>query len=57
MNELALTLALPLVGIAGWTLHAIWTRYGETRADAHLRRLLAPRMAVFPTDYTQRGGR
>jgi hypothetical protein len=57
MNEQAFTLAVPLAGIAGWTLRAAWTRMGEARADAHLRRLLAPRLAVFRTDYARRGGR
>jgi hypothetical protein len=56
MNELALTLALPLAGITGWTAHVVWTRISETRTDAHLRRLLAPRVATFRTDYAHLGG-
>jgi hypothetical protein len=56
VNELALALAVPLAGIAGWIARVVWTRVGEARADAHLRRLLAPRVAVFRTDYVQRGG-
>lgn len=56
MSELAITLALPVAGIAGWTLHTVWHRVGEARADARLRQLLAPRVATFHTGYSRLGG-
>jgi hypothetical protein len=56
MTELALTLAVPAAGIAGWALHTVFTRVGEARADAYLRRLLASRVATFRIGYARRGG-
>jgi hypothetical protein len=50
-----LTIALPLAGITGWIARIVWTRVGEARADAHLRRLLAPRVTTFKTDYARLG--
>jgi hypothetical protein len=53
VNELAFT--PPLAGIAGWALHVAWIRHSKVRADAYLRRLLAPRIATFRTDYARLG--
>jgi hypothetical protein len=58
MTELALILALPFAGIAGWIARVMWARMSEARADAHLRRLLASRVATFRIGYARlEGGR
>jgi hypothetical protein len=57
MTELAVLVAAVALGLlVGWVLRIVWARIGEARADAHLRRLLAPRIASWRTDYTSQGG-
>lgn len=57
MTELAVLLVAVALGLPlGWAL-AVWSAHrSQARADAHLRRLLAPRIASWRTGYARQGG-